>query len=96
MMNALKQRWKDFIVWLVDENGLRDKHIEHCELEFVTYYPTNRSHDIDNSTPKFIIDGLVESGLLVDDDIKHVTKLTLQCFVDLKNPRTEITIVITD
>lgn len=93
MMNALKQKWKDFIVYLVDKQGYANLHIEKCEIEFFTYYPTNRRHDIDNSCPKFILDGLCESGFIVDDDFKHLTKLTLQCGVDRDNPRTEIKVI---
>lgn len=93
-MNALKQKWKDFIVWFVETQGYTNLRIEKCELNFSTYYYTNRDHDIDNSVPKFIIDGLCESGLIVDDNTNHIAKLTLQCFVDKERPRTEIVINI--
>ena len=74
MMNALKQKWKDFIQWFVSEQGYANLHIEKCEISQTVYYPNNRRHDIDNSVPKFILDGLVESGMVVDDDCKHITK----------------------
>ena len=90
MMNALKQKWKDFIIWFVDDQGYSNLRIEKCELTFTAYYPNNRRHDPDNSTPKFILDGLVESGMLVDDDSVHLRSLTLKCDVDLDRPRTEI------
>lgn len=92
MMNAIKQKWKDFIVWLVGAKGYSNLHIIECEISQIVYYPNNRRHDIDNSVPKFILDGLVESGMIVDDDNKHITKLTLQCRTDVEHPRTEITI----
>lgn len=94
MMNALKQKWKDFIVWFVHDQGLENLRIEKCEMTFVTYYKTKLRHDIDNSCPKFIIDGLCEAGLIVDDDSKHITTLTLKCGVDSNRPRTEIDISI--
>ena len=94
MMNALKQRWKDFIVWFIEDQGYSNLRIQKCELSFFTYYPTHRRHDVDNSCPKFILDGLCESGFIVDDDCEHVTKLTLQCFVDTEAPRTEIKVTI--
>lgn len=94
MMNALKQKWKDFIVWFVGQQGYANLRIERCELSFRTYYGNNRRHDPDNSCPKFIIDGLCESGMLVDDDSRHVSKITLECFVDEENPRTEIMIKV--
>ena len=90
MMNAVKQKWKDFIIWFIDKHGYSNLHIQECEMTFYTYYSTNRRHDIDNTTPKFILDGLSESGFIIDDDSKHLKKLTLQCGVDIDNPRTEI------
>lgn len=94
MMNALKQRWKDFIRWFVDEQGYSNLRIEKCEVHQIIYYPTNRRHDTDNSTPKFILDGLVDGGMIVDDDSTHITKLTLECAVDRERPRTELYINI--
>lgn len=93
MMNALKQRWKNFIEWYVKEQGYSNLHIEKCEMIFTTYYSTNRRHDIDNSVPKFLLDGFSESGLIVDDDSTHLYKLTLQCAIDKDNPHTEIKIL---
>ena len=92
MMNALKQRWKDFIKWFVAEQGYANLRIDRCEIGQIIYYQTNRRHDADNTVPKFVLDGLVESGMIVDDDSKHITKLTLECRVDREHPRTEITI----
>lgn len=94
MMNALKQRWKDFIRWFVNEQGYSNLRIEKCEVRQIIYYPTNRRHDTDNSTPKFILDGLVESGMIIDDDSEHITKLTLECAFDKEHPRTELYITI--
>lgn len=96
MMNALKQRWKDFIVWFIDEQGYTNLRIKKCEMKFTTYYKTNRRHDIDNSCPKFILDGLSASGFIVDDDCTHLTSLVLECCVDKENPRTEIDVKIFD
>lgn len=90
MMNALKQKWKDFIVWFVANQGYANLRISRCDIEFRTFYSTNRRHDTDNSCPKFIIDGLCESGLIIDDDSNHIASLTLKCFVDRDRPRTEI------
>jgi Holliday junction resolvase RusA-like endonuclease len=96
MMNALKQKWKDFIIWLVNERGYTNLHINKCEISQTVYYPNNRRHDTDNSVPKFILDGLVESGMIIDDDSAHVTKLTLMCATDVEHPRTELLITILD
>lgn len=90
MMNALKQRWKQFIIWFVDSKGYTNLHIDKCKMEFKTYYPNHRRHDTDNSVPKFIIDGLCDSGFIVDDDSTHLESLLLECYVDVDHPRTEI------
>ena len=95
-MNSLKQKWKDFIKWLVEEQGYSNLHIERCEISQNIFYSTNRRHDCDNTTPKAILDGLVESGMIVDDDFNHVTKVILMCGVDKLNPRTELCITVLD
>ena len=92
MMNALKQRWKDFMVWFVKYLGYENLGIQECEMKFITYFKTKIRHDPDNHTPKFILDGLAESGFIVDDDSKHLKKLTIECGYDKENPRTEIII----
>lgn len=94
LMNAVKQKWKDFVKWFVDEQGYSNLHIDRCEITQTVYYPNNRRHDTDNSVPKFILDGLVEGGMIIDDDMLHITKLTLKCGIDLKKPRTELYIRI--
>ncbi len=94
MMNALKQKWKDFICFYINKQGYSNLHIKKCDMKFVTYYKTNRRHDVDATCPKFILDGFAESGFIVDDDSKHVNSLLLECYVDKDNPRTEIFIKI--
>lgn len=91
-MNALKQKWKDFIVWWINDLGLNNKNIEQCNMEFVVYFNTKRRHDVDNQVPKFILDGFSESGFIIDDDEKHLLSLTLKTGYDKENPRTEIII----
>lgn len=93
-MNALKGKWKEFIKWVVKKQGYSNLHINQCEISVRTYYPTDRRHDTDNSVPKFILDGFVESGMIEDDDMEHIRKLTLECFIDHENPRTEVDFII--
>lgn len=94
MMNALKQKWKNFIVWFVEHCGYTNEQIDKCEMEFTTYFKTRIRHDVDNCVPKFILDGLAESGFIIDDDSKHLTSLTLKCGYDKERPRTEIKVKI--
>jgi Holliday junction resolvase RusA-like endonuclease len=93
-MNSLKQKWKDFICWLVDAYGLSNSQIAECSVNMRTYFDSNRRHDVDNTVPKFILDGLVESGLIVDDNCGHLISLRLWCGVDKGDPRTEIEVLV--
>lgn len=96
MMNALKGRWKDFIVWFIEDQGYTNLRIENCEMLFTTYFKTNRKHDVDNTVPKFILDGFSESGFIVDDNETCLKQLTLRCGRDKENPRTVIVVDILD
>lgn len=89
-MNQLKQKWKDFIIWWIDDLGLSDKKLDNFTVEVIVYFNTKRRHDIDNQIPKFILDGFTEAGFIVDDDEHHLTKLILSTGYDKDNPRTEI------
>lgn len=95
-MNNLKQKWKDFIVWVIKDMGYENLKIEKCEIEYCSYLPSKRRSDTDNFVPKFINDGFVESGIIVDDDYTHLCRIILCCGYDKDNPRTEIKIKILD
>jgi len=89
-MNGLKQSYKEFIVWFIQENGLTNKKIKKCNMTFISYFRTKIRKDVDNTVPKFILDGFTEAGLIEDDDFLHLESLTLKCGYDKENPRTEI------
>lgn len=91
-MNALKQKWKDFVMWWVEEQGCQGKLLDRFSMTITIYFPTRMRHDLDNQTPKFILDGFTEAGFIVDDDEKHLTSLTLKSGYDKDNPRTVIEI----
>ena len=90
--NHLKQCWKDFIVWLVQDYNLSNKKIDKCQIVVTYYFRTKQRRDADNYTIKFIGDGLVASGLLEDDDFSHIESLTIMGGYDKNCPRTELTI----
>ena len=93
-LNALKQKWKNFIVWFVESQGLSELNIQNCTMECISYLKTKIRADCDNMCPKFLIDGLVEARFVVDDDYKHIHSLTLKIGYDKFRPRTEILITI--
>lgn len=61
----------------------------------ITYFfPDQRRHDADNYAGKFLLDGLTKAGVIVDDDLKHIS-VSIYGEHDKQNPRTEITIMKT-
>ena len=95
-MNQMKANWKEFIVWFVENQGLSNLNIKKCSMKFTTYFKTKIRNDVDNTVPKFALDGLVMAGLIVDDDYEHLRPLILDCGYDKNNSRTEIEITIWD
>lgn len=92
-MNALKQSWKEFIIWFINDLGYENMLLDNIDVVYDIYHPTKRRTDPDNFSPKFIHDGFVESGFWVDDDREHLHSLTIRCHVDKYYPRTEIEII---
>jgi len=95
-MNDLKQRWKDFGVWWIEKLGYTDLKLDKFEMTFITYMPTRRRIDPDNTTPKFILDSFSEAGFIIDDDGNHLKSLTLKTGYDKDNPHTDIYIKTID
>ena len=95
-MNALKQKWKDFVCFWMRLEKLENKKLDNFDITITVFFDTKRRHDVDNQVPKFILDGFTESGFIVDDDEKHLHSLTLKTEYDKENPRTEIEIFIKD
>ena len=95
-MNALKQKWKDFVKFWIKLEKLENRQLDNFDIILTVYFNTKRRHDTDNQVPKFILDGFTESGFIVDDDEKHLHSLTLKTGYDKENPRTEIEIIIRD
>lgn len=78
-MNKLKQDFKDFTKFVVHHYGLEDLSISNCKCNYIVYRNSKRRIDLDNITPKFLLDGLTAecSGVLVDDGIDCIESLTL-------------------
>lgn len=92
-MNALKQKWKDFGIWLVNKLGYNNLMLDKFCAEVTVYMPTKRKFDLDNfCNEKFLWDAFVEGGFIVDDNYTNMTSLLLRGGYDKDNPRTEIII----
>ena len=95
-MNNVKQIWKEFCEWWINDLGYQDYKLDKYEMTFTIYMPTKRRSDPDNMSPKFIMDGFTESGFIIDDDGNHLKALTLKTDYDKDNPRTEIYVKVLD
>ena len=89
-MNAQKQAWKEFGIWLVKHYRYENMKIEKCKIVIEYFFGDKRKHDADNYTPKNLFDSFTVSGLLIDDDFSHVESLTIKGNYSKDNPRTEI------
>lgn len=93
-MNKLKQDYGEFIQYVVAYYNMENLYIDNCRITITYYFPNKRRQDCDNRTPKFYFDGLVESGLLIDDSFTHVNPLIIYGGYDKQNSRTEILIEV--
>ena len=63
-----------------------------CEISIKIFEPNFTRRDLDNQATS-ILDALKASGVIIDDDFKHVTAVSIKFGgVNNKNPRAEITI----
>ena len=78
--NALKIKVKDYIKEII----LHKKELlyisEPVEIEYIIYPGSKRRMDLDNTVviAKYTQDALVELGILVDDDYKHVVNISFR------------------
>ena len=93
-MNALKQKWKDFVEYWIKKEGLTNRQLDDFSVVMTVFFDNKIRKDADNYSPKFIMDGWTESGFIVDDDWKHLKSLTIIPDYDKENPRTEFEILL--
>ena len=65
--------------------------LKKSKVTIIYYFKDRRRRDPDNYSGKFILDGLVRSGIIIDDSFDCID-LYLRGDVDKNNPRTEILI----
>jgi len=68
---------------------------DNADLQAVFFHKTKRRRDgvNHNQMLKSAQDGIVDSGLLIDDDAEHLTTLPPKFEIDKECPRVEITII---
>ena len=63
-----------------------------ASIEYRFYFADRRRRDSANAvhSMKAAVDGVVDSGLIPDDDWTHLTLAGVHCAVDREHPRTEL------
>lgn len=88
----MKSHYTDHVAWTVRMAKLQQvKGLANFEI---TWYVRNRKKDKDNimAGQKFIFDGLITAGLLLNDGWAQIGTIIHRFEVDNKNPRVEIEI----
>lgn len=83
----VKKEWRDLCTYL-DKPA---RPFEKASVVITFYFKDKRRHDADNYQ-KFLLDGLVDAGIIIDDDFEHIT-VTCRGDYDRQEPRTEIEVV---
>jgi Holliday junction resolvase RusA-like endonuclease len=87
--NTLKKQFGDEVQRRVRLAGLGPL-FGPVSIAVVYYFRGARRRDLDNYTPKFLLDGLRSSGLIADDAKDIVRELSVRLERDDTNPRTLI------
>jgi len=77
----------------IEESGVESGPWEKSSVKAVFYHAQKRRRDQWNYAAmlKGYVDGVVDAGLLVDDDSEHLTTLPVEFRLDQKCPRVELT-----
>ena len=69
-IHKVKKSFENDIGWLAGKYG--QPKLSNCDVKIIYTFSTNRKRDKDNYTPKFIMDGLVKSEIISDDNTDEV------------------------
>lgn len=85
----LKKEYTELVAWCAKRARL--PRFDRVDL-VITWYEPNQKRDKDNimAGQKFILDGLVEAGVLPNDGWKQIGDVTHRFRVDQTNPRIEV------
>lgn len=87
---AKKKEWSQLILNVCRASKVIPKQpLNKATVRLTYYFKTHIRHDPDNYSGKFILDGLVNAGIITDDSFNNIT-LLLSGDYDKNNPRTEI------
>jgi hypothetical protein len=92
MQNALKQKYKEFSIWLASYYSVANLNLDKAKMTLTFYFADHRRRDFDNLclTLKLLNDGFVESKFLTDDNGENLMVAFKPFEYDKLNPRVEI------
>ena len=89
----IKKYWAELIFCEVIKQKIPRKKIKKSVVILKHFFKTKATRDPDNYSGKFVMDGLVNAGVIEDDSFNNV-KLEIEGYCDKENPRIEIIIKI--
>lgn len=91
--SVMKDRHTTKIAWLAKKMPKYEK-----VALVITWYEPNQKRDPDNimAGQKFILDGLVQAGVIPNDNQRHIHGILHKFGVDKDNPRIEVEIIDLD
>ncbi len=94
MVAAAIKRHRLIAMSAIEAQDMESRQWDFCIVEATFYHRTKRRRDEDNLLGwlKSYHDGIVDSGLAVDDDSKHMRRCIPCSFIDKESPRVELLI----
>ena len=91
--SKIKKENTEAVAWIAKQH--KDEELTFPVDFIFTWYVPNKRKDKDNIAfaKKFILDGLVEAGILPNDGWNYVGNWTEEVLVDKENPRVEVEII---
>ena len=102
MIDEAKTHWSNYSEQKKDHTSIVAWEAIKCKLPYIpavkleiTYIRRDRSYDPDNiaAAKKYILDGLVEAGVLENDGWKQIKGWAEDWDVDKDNPRIEVVLI---
>lgn len=95
MKAAATKKLRQITKEAIQEEGIETGPWSKVSVNAVFYHKTKRKRDSDNAmgSLKAAYDGIVDSGLAIDDDREHMVRMEPVFLIDEKHPRVELTVL---
>ena len=88
--SSKKKSYEALVLQAVKASGWNSPPLNKSRVEICYHFPDDRRRDPDNYSGKFILDGLKNSGVIMDDSFNHI-ELVLRAGLKSKtNSRVEV------